>query len=177
MYKKEIPNSVDLARSISPEDLTLIKKNIDLLRSKYNTDIEGLFDLIKNSIKTSVPANIFIENLSPFETIVKYLHENKNISLNKIADLTARTKQNIYTTYNKANKKHSKKLKESESEHSIPAEILGKTKSSVLECISKYLHEELELSFHEISNLLKRKYGTIWTVYNRALKKEKGKSR
>ena len=40
-------------------------------------------------------------------------------------------------------------------------------KLSVLEVIVQYMKEELRLTLKEISNLLKRKYGTIWTIYAR----------
>ena len=44
---------------------------------------------------------------------------------------------------------------------------------SILENIVLYLKEELSLSFKEISVLIKKDPSTVWTAYQRALKKVK----
>jgi len=43
---------------------------------------------------------------------------------------------------------------------------------SVLETLTKYLREELNLRLYQIANLLNKNQRTIWTVYNRAQKKK-----
>ncbi|MBU0666438.1 MAG: hypothetical protein ABIC91_06440 [Nanoarchaeota archaeon] len=167
MYEKESTKSSDFSSSQYIDDIKKVTKQLEILRKKHGISTHELLDQIKKELKTTIPANIFIKDLSALETITKYLHENKQISLQKIAILTNRTKQNIYTTYKKANKKSSKRLVETSSKYHIPIDVLANKKFSVLESIVKYLREEIELSFEQISFLLKRKYGTIWTIYKR----------
>ena len=54
---------------------------------------------------------------------------------------------------------------------SIPSNILTDRSVSVLEAIVKYLKEKKRLTYHEIAVLLNRDDRTIWTVYQRARKK------
>ena len=53
----------------------------------------------------------------------------------------------------------------------IPLEIFRDRKVAVLECIARYLKEVEGMTYHEIAILLNRDDRTIWTVYNRARKK------
>jgi len=57
----------------------------------------------------------------------------------------------------------------------IPSSILSNRKISVLEAISVYLKDKKNLTYHEIALLLNRDDRTIWTCYNRAVKKLKKK--
>ena len=57
-------------------------------------------------------------------------------------------------------------------EITIPISIFNE-KLGMLEASSLYLKDELNLSFNDISRLLKRNYKTIWTSYNKAKKKLK----
>jgi DNA-directed RNA polymerase specialized sigma24 family protein len=53
----------------------------------------------------------------------------------------------------------------------IPSNIFIDRSISVLEAIVKYLKEKKGLTYHEIAVLLNRDDRTIWTVYQRARKK------
>jgi hypothetical protein len=44
-----------------------------------------------------------------------------------------------------------------------------------MESVVFYMKDDLEKSYHEIAVYLNRDDRTIWTVYNRALKKKGGK--
>jgi hypothetical protein len=55
----------------------------------------------------------------------------------------------------------------------IPAEIFQDRNVAVLERLSEYLKDKLNLNYHEIAVLLNRDERTIWTCYNRAKKKRK----
>ena len=57
----------------------------------------------------------------------------------------------------------------------IPSSIFLDRSISVLEAIVKYLKEERNLTYHQIAVLLNRDDRTIWTCYNRALKKKNEK--
>lgn len=54
----------------------------------------------------------------------------------------------------------------------IPVSIFDKGLGA-LETIVKYLKEELDLGYHKIALLLNRNDRTIWTTYNKALRKKK----
>ncbi|MEK6879693.1 MAG: hypothetical protein AABY22_08810, partial [Nanoarchaeota archaeon] len=60
---------------------------------------------------------------------------------------------------------------DTKSDFFIPASIFSNLKLSVLESIVKYLKETLNLTYHNIAVLLKRDERNIWTIYNRAIKK------
>ena len=54
---------------------------------------------------------------------------------------------------------------------SIPYSVLANRSLSILEVISKYLKDKKKLTYHEIAVLLNRDDRTIWTCYDRAIKK------
>jgi hypothetical protein len=53
----------------------------------------------------------------------------------------------------------------------IPSNIFVDRSISVLEAVTEYLKEQRNMSYHEIGILLNRDERTIWTCYNRTLKK------
>jgi hypothetical protein len=55
----------------------------------------------------------------------------------------------------------------------IPLSVFRDRNVAVLECITEYLKEELDMSYHDIAVLLNRDDRTIWTSYNRTKKKRK----
>ena len=57
----------------------------------------------------------------------------------------------------------------------IPFSIFRSPKLTVFEALVKYLKEECHLSYREISRLLNRDERNIWTVYNRAKRKNEKK--
>ena len=58
-----------------------------------------------------------------------------------------------------------------EKEILIPSSIFLDRTLSVLEIMVEYLKEKKGLTYHEIAVFLNRDDRTIWTCYNRALKK------
>lgn len=58
----------------------------------------------------------------------------------------------------------------------IPTYIFLDRTLSVLETLTEFLHEEKDLSYHEIAVLLNRDDRTIWTCYHRALEKRKAET-
>jgi hypothetical protein len=123
-----------------------------------------------------VPLSIFSANLSPLETVVKYLKENKRMKTSHIARLLQRTPSTISISYKHATVKHKKELK-IKGEHFVPFSSFSDSDYTVFECIVKYLHEDQGLRFSEIGVMLHRDQKTIWTVYHRACHKEKKNKR
>jgi uncharacterized protein (DUF4213/DUF364 family) len=54
---------------------------------------------------------------------------------------------------------------------SIPIDVLADRSVATLEAVVEYMHDTLQLSYHEIAALLKRNDRTVWTCYHRAKKK------
>ena len=63
-------------------------------------------------------------------------------------------------------------FKKREGEIILPINIFNE-KLGMLEAASLYLKDELNLSFNDIAQLLKRDYKTIWTSYKKAKNKIK----
>ncbi|MDP6641882.1 MAG: hypothetical protein QGF74_00675 [Candidatus Nanoarchaeia archaeon] len=153
------------------------KEKLDLLQELViglKKDVIGT-EYKKDYSLTEIPSSIFNEKLGSLESIVKYLRENLNIKISKIASLLNRNDKTIWATYNKAKKKYPEKFKEQESKANIPVSIISSRKFSVLESIVYYLKENYDINFHEIALILKRNDRTIWTVYQKAKKKESKK--
>jgi hypothetical protein len=107
------------------------------------------------------------------ETIVKYLHENKGLRFSEIAKLICRDQRAVGVTYRFATKKMRLRLKVSKSKYSVPLAVISERKMSVLESLVFHLKKTYSLPYHNIALLLLRDERTIWTVYQRALKKIK----
>lgn len=125
----------------------------------------------KDYSNMEIPSFIFNDKLGSLESIVKYLKENLNMKIIRIASLLNRNDKTIWSTYNHSKKKHPEIFKEQESKINIPISILTSRKLSVLESIVYHIKENYDLNFHEIGVILKRDDRTIWTVYQKAKKK------
>ena len=124
--------------------------------------------------EVKVPLSVFKnEKLGSLETIVKYLRENLLLSFKQIASLTNRNHIALAVSYRNARKKQEEKFVEEISPYSIPVMILKDRKLSVLENVASYLKDTFGLTYHKIAVLMNRNDRTIWTVYQRAIKKRK----
>ena len=141
---------------------------------------EDIIHLVKKVLKVpvkeevKVPLSVFKNDfLSSLETIVKYLRENLLLSFKQIAALTNRDHIALAVTYRNAKKKMPAKFVEEISPYAIPVTILQDRNLSVLENVVSYLKDTFDLNYHKIAVLLNRDDRTIWTVYQRAVKKKK----
>jgi DNA-directed RNA polymerase specialized sigma24 family protein len=129
------------------------------------------FLLQKNKKEIAVPCEIFSSELSPFESIVKYLHENNDLGHSDIAKILKRDRQVVWTTYARASKKKKAKYNINDKGIRINLAHLDLENLSFLENIIIYLKDEHNLKNSEIAQLLKKDQRTIWTSYNRVGKK------
>ena len=165
-----------LSSKLKQEELGILEKAKELLlpiKKKYNLTFDDLKRLLEE--KLFFPVEIFNKKLTVLESVVKYLKEEKNLSLHNISDIIGRDQRNVWCIYNKTKKKNSEKFIIKKVEFWIPISIFFNTKLSALESIVKYLKEIQNLKYHEIAVLLKRNDRTIWTVYQRSLKKSSKK--
>jgi len=166
-------DTISFYSKLSKKDLAKLKEAKELIldvKDKYNLSLKDLKQLFIEEGLT-IPAPIFNDRLTVLESVVKYLKEEKNLSLHNIADIIGRDQRNIWHIYSKTKKKYSEKFIIKKVEFRIPVSILSNTKLSALEAVISYLKDEFSLNYHEIALLLKRDDRTIWTVYQRARKK------
>lgn len=154
--------------------LDVEKKVLDIAKS-LDLSFDEVLSILRmmklDKKKKILPISIFNnKSLSALETIVKYLKENLGLNYKEIAALLNRNYDPIAITYRNSKRKMQSGLDVS-SEQRIPIQIFSNLKLSVLENLTSYLKEELNLTYHEIALILNRDDRTIWTVYNRAKRK------
>jgi DNA-binding CsgD family transcriptional regulator len=148
------------------------------LMRRHNLSYHEVIDLIyqKKVIENGyvlIPSFIFgCRELGVLEVITKYLKEELGLSYHQIAIYLNRDERTIWTTYSKAKQKKRGKIDTGKEKFLVPSSIFKDKAFGPLEVLTRYLKEELELSYHEIAALLNRNDRTIWTTYNRAKKKE-----
>lgn len=129
---------------------------------------DELIDLILMQKEEKVPVSIFKNDLGPLEAVVKFLKENRNLTIKQIAEKLNRSSKTIWTTYNNVK---DKKIKVRSSSYFIPVSFLSKNKLSILESLASYLKNVESLTFHQIAELTNRDDRTIWTCHHRAVLK------
>jgi len=77
----------------------------------------------------------------------------------------------IWRTYSNAGKKLKKRLAVDKKTIWIPISIFTDKKLGLLESLTKYLREDIEMTNYQIASALNRDNRTIWTSYSRAKKK------
>ena len=103
------------------------------------------------------------------ESLILNLKDKRNLNYHQIGVLINRNERNIRESYLNAKLKPAKyKIS---SPIFIPISIFSDRKLSALESIVFYLHDKHNLKFSQIAVLLSRDPRTIWTVYQRARKK------
>ena len=135
-------------------------------------------EIIKSlSGQVLLPISIFVHQLGCLEAIVKYLRENLNLGFREIAQQLKKSQANIRVSYSNSNKKHASAFEtidvlKGSGQIFVPVKIFSSAKFSMLEALVKFLKEDLELKFCEISKLIGRDQRTVWTVYRRAVSKK-----
>ncbi len=147
----------------SNEILTTLQTRLNLNETQIKQYLQQLLDDLN---KPFIPISIFNNKLTPLESIVKYLKEEKDLTLHEISLILKRNEKNLWHTYTNTKKKYPSKLKSLKSELQIPLDIFS-DKIPPMKTIVKYLHESKSLSYHDIGVLLKKNERTIWTSYNR----------
>ncbi len=142
----------------------LFDEFIDYIENKY----EG-------GIKDTIPLSIFNEKLTAFESIVKYLSEEKDLPNSEISVITCRSRQVVWTTLKRAKEKLPEKLELNDCDFTIPYSKFKSENLSISVIIAIYLKEKRDLRLNEIAEIMERDARTIWTLIDRAEKKKHGK--
>jgi len=117
-----------------------------------------------------VPLSVFSTNLSPLESLSKFLKEEMSLNYHSIGELVKRNERSIWATYKNASSKMPGKFQLDWS-IKIPLSIFSNRKLSILENLVYFLVEKYKLSCREVSEMLHKSSSTVWTTYNRAKKK------
>ncbi len=170
--KRQKTQNSKLEKKLSPKHYKLIthlKKEFEKIKKKTGFSDTTLIRLVSEPLEQEIrlPISIFSTELSPLESVVKFLRENKNMSLHKIAKTLNRDDSTIWTTYNNSKRKFPKELPFYG--ELIPLNQINNRELSILESLVSYLKQIH--SCKEIASLLNRKEQTIWTAYRRAKQK------
>ncbi|MEM2121278.1 MAG: hypothetical protein QXU20_01290 [Candidatus Woesearchaeota archaeon] len=163
--------------------LEILKLSALILKQKYKfTDSDIIrflspnLEIKEEKEQITIPIEIFSKRLGILESVIKYLKENKNFRNNEISILLKRSEKTVWSSYNSSLKKHPSKFKNiKDSKIKIPLNIFSDNKIGNLEALVLYLYK-IGFSINEISNLLDRKYKTIYSTLNNALNKTKNKN-
>ncbi|RMF55332.1 hypothetical protein D6745_02535, partial [Candidatus Woesearchaeota archaeon] len=151
----------------SKEELKIIVLE---LKKRYGVKDSEIKEITREK-DNLIPITAFAGNLSPLEAAAYYLNTEKGISVSSIANILKRKQPTIWTAVKNAEKKNPPKPRECMI--SIGAELLADPKLSILEVVVHYLKREYNISFAQIASLLNKDQRTIWTAYNRGVRKRR----
>lgn len=145
---------------------------VEHFRKEHNFNLSQISEWVSKREYIRFPVSIFKnKKLSGLETLTKYMKENLKLKNIVIARLLHRGPQAIWTTYNNVKEKMPEQLKIPKTGVFIPITAFDNDLYPVLESITKYLKEDLKLNYRTIGELLGRNERTIWTVYQRSIKR------
>jgi hypothetical protein len=144
---------------------------------KTNNNPDNLIKQLYDDVL--LPSTIFVSELGCLEAVVKYLKENLEISFKNIAVKLEKSEANIRISYSNSKKKYAFAFDTitylTKDNHSGNVKLIPLrsflNNLSMLESLVCFLKDEQNMRFSEIAKILSRDQRTIWTVYNRALKK------
>jgi hypothetical protein len=123
----------------------------------------GRTRVLDSSIQESEKNSQLVKALNLVTAELKENYSEEKATITKLLVNEIRKEQ-------KLNKKDVNKLIKIKQDIEIPTSIFYK-EMGTLESVIKYLKENINLSYHEIAELLNRDDRTIWTAYHKAIKK------
>ena len=148
--------------NMQAEDLVKILLDKGLLKSS------DLAKALLEMEQTLIPVSIFATELSPLESIVRYMREELNFSVKKVRKTLQKSSSAVNLALRNGQKK---KFNFEKSKYKIPIENFTQDKGlSILEIVVSYLKEQ-DLGVTEIGSILNRDPRTVWTIGDRARRK------
>ncbi len=151
--------------------LTLIKQISNRLKTEHGYQNEQIAKTYAEETAIKIPASIFSSKLCPSEALTKYLKEEQGLNYHEISEIINRNERGVWANYQRAIKKQSSKFAIKDSIY-VPVTIFQNNNLSILECLVTYLKDTRHLKNSKIAKLLNKNPSNIWTIYNRAKKKE-----
>lgn len=127
---------------------------------------------LQQSRPISVPIEIFAQDLSPAEAVVKHLKEHHGLTFSQIARLLNRDQRGIWGSYARAQRKSPARFSMKASSYMIPLSCFHDRSRSILEHVVTHLKNEKKLPVSHICALLKKRPSTVWTAYQRSRRKQ-----
>lgn len=158
-----------LSRFTKEELLKLIAEAKSILQKLHHVPEHELVPK-----EEGIPVEVFATELSPSEAAVKWLKE-QGLGYHDIGVKLSRDERGIWGSYRRASAKMPAAFAISHPEVLIPFSVLANRTTSMLESIVFYLKESKGSKLIQIARMLNKHSSTIWTVYNRAKKKQRGK--
>src|SRR3989338_9277619 len=128
----------------------------------------------------TVPVGIFSEKLGTLEAITKYLKENKELRLYRIATLLKRDPRTVWGAYQSSTQKSPEpfaispdSLGHAQESLELPLEIFTDRALGMLESLTWYMRERLGMHYTAIAKIIRRDYSTVWTACTRARTKRR----
>lgn len=147
----------------------LLKILLEKMKQTHSSsNLIDFFNDIMSKNQYLVPISIFSGNLSPYESIVFFLVEKKELKLKDIAKLLGKSESSVWTTLRNAKRKNI--VLNLNSSILYPLDNFDKNKS-VLENIVVFLIEKQGYKVKDVSTILSKSVSTIWTTYNRVRQK------
>jgi len=169
-YEKE-----DSVKGVPIKTLGRFRRVLDKFKEETVLTQQEVLHLLEQDMDI-LPVAIFSNRrLGVLEIIVKYMREELDYSLNKIAGLLKRDNRTVWSSYCQSKKKDPEQIVVDKHEFLIPVALFANRELGVLEVLVSYLRDRYGLKYSEIGELLSRDQRTIWTVYNRKLRKTNGK--
>lgn len=135
--------------------------------AKYGLSLKDVLFKVESS--KNIPVSIFKnDSLSCLEAIVRYLRTD--LSNSEVAHLLNRKENTISTTFKNSLEKYPGSLN-LDTDLFIPIDIFKERTLSTMETVCTYLHFSHELKISQVAKLLNRDTKTIWTIIDRAKKK------
>jgi len=133
--------------------------------------LQQFVSVMNQEKKEGIPLSIFDNNeLSIFEAVVKYLHEDEGKKFSTIALQLQRNDRTIWSTYHNAKRKRKEPFTNLDFTLTVPLQVFSTRNFTLFESLVVYL-KKLGWKNHKIAVKLRRDDRTIWTVYDRAWKK------
>ena len=150
----------------------LLNRNEKTIWTAYNKAIGKQKEIIEvKGTEIFIPiSKLNNRELTILESVIIYLRK-KDLKYSEIGKLINRDQRNVRSIYYETENR----VKEEEFVEfnpTIPLTIFS-SELGALEATSKYMKENLGLSYHNIGKLLNRDERTIWTAYNKAIGKQK----
>jgi len=150
----------------SAHTLHILKLLLEDLQRNHNLPPERALKLAFSDDRLTVPASIFVQELTILEAVTKHLKENNSLKLSEIARLLKRTPRSIWGSFKLAEKKHPASLPKDPASVRIPIELFSHEILSPSQILVMCLFDEHKMRFAEIAKLLHRDARTIWAMYN-----------
>ncbi len=157
-----------MSKKVTFQDREIAVKEVMKLLKKKGLRLQDVRSSLESAAtsEVSIPLDAFGKSLTPLESVVKYLRENKEFRFSEIAKFIGRDQRAVGVTYRLAARKHPDKLTVSAGSENIPAVIFKNKRLSAFEALVVYLKKSR--SYDEMARVLGKDYRIIWTIYNRA---------